>query len=175
MGDRERELGKLSWVITEEATGRVLGEGSQAVRLKDVSFEESATPQGPLVQKSIRLTTPFRLNLPEFPGEPPGECDGFGVTAKREDVQTFCWEWFTVNQPGHATKLQESGELAIRRGQTGAGWELVRTEFLTDVSLRVIRMDAAADPRKPEWRVKILKGSSIEWPSQVNGEILPNP
>jgi hypothetical protein len=30
---------------------------------------------------------------------------GFGLTGERDDVQTFSWDWFEVDRPGHAAKL----------------------------------------------------------------------
>ncbi len=86
----------------------------------------------------------------------------------RNDKFTFSWEWFIVDSESHATKLQEIGELAITVSRVGPGWEVTRTEFLSDVSFRVIPFPKG-DPKNPTWRVKIFKGSIITWPSIVKG------
>jgi hypothetical protein len=88
----------------------------------------------------------------------------FGLTGDRDDVRTFSWDWFVVDRPGHATKLQESGQLSFDTMKTSTGIEIHHMVFLTDVSLRV---DRQSDPSalNPAWRIKIFKGSSISWPA----------
>ena len=72
----------------------------------------------------------------------------------------------------YVTKLQESGKLRIQSKQVGQGWDLVYTEFLSNVSFRVGRH--GDNPMKPKWRVLVLKGSAIHWPSVLDGKLLPN-
>jgi hypothetical protein len=94
---------------------------------------------------------------------------GFGLTGKRDDVKTFSWDWFVVDRPGHATKLQESGELSFDTKRTPNGTEINHMQFLTDVSIRVVRRDQ--DLPDPTWRIKIFKGSDITWPVLLDGEV----
>ena len=50
-------------------------------------------------------------------------------------------------------------------------WQIVRTEFFTDVSLRVKRMDGSS-PTEFDWRVLIRRGSWVEWPILKNGCVI---
>ena len=70
-----------------------------------------------------------------------------------------------------AAKIQESGELGIDVLPVGSEWEITRTEFLTDISFRVARL-SIDPPELPSWRVFVLKGSTIAWPSLINGEVV---
>jgi hypothetical protein len=88
---------------------------------------------------------------------------GFGLTGARDDERTFSWDWFVVDRHGHATKLQESGELSFDSKKTPNGIEINHMQFLTDVSIRVERWGQEC-PTDPTWRIKIFKGSEITWP-----------
>jgi hypothetical protein len=95
---------------------------------------------------------------------------GFGLTGDRDDVPTFSWDWFVVDRPGHATKLQESGKLSFDMMKTSTGTEIHHMVFLTDVSIRVDRQsDSSA--LSPAWRIKIFKGSSISWPASEGSTV----
>jgi hypothetical protein len=92
------------------------------------------------------------------------------MSAERARGRTFSWEWFVIDNEKHATKLQESGELRIRATKVGQGREIVYTEFLSDVSFRILSVD---DPvMSPKWRVKVVKGSLVRWPSVANGKLV---
>lgn len=56
-------------------------------------------------------------------------------------------------------KLQETGSLGI---DILMG-EIVRTEFLTDASFRIVEMSMAGN-HDAKWRVNVLKGSWMRWP-----------
>jgi hypothetical protein len=103
-------------------------------------------------------------------GERKIDHGSFGLTGERDDVKTFSWDWFEVRQPGHATKLQESGELSFDTKKTPNGTEINHMVFLTDVSIRVCR-ESDDHPLNPTWRIKIFKGSAITWPVLVDGEV----
>lgn len=97
------------------------------------------------------------------------------MAAGKEDQLTFSWEWFNIEGPDRARKLQEDGLLDIRMEKIGENYEITQTHFLSDVSLRVLDRDQSSadqDPRKPTWRVKILKDSDIEWPTFAGGHVL---
>ncbi|HTQ10851.1 MAG TPA: hypothetical protein VMI31_12315, partial [Fimbriimonadaceae bacterium] len=115
---------------------------------------------GGVTEKKIALGGHFRLTLAGMEGAPS---HGFALVGDRDDQATFSWDWFNIDDPSHptsATKLQELGKLSIK-----ARPEIKATEikFLTDVSVRVAR-ENDADPRDPTWRIKILKGSVVDFP-----------
>ncbi len=161
-------IGAIRWVITDRA-GKVLGKGDKKVLLRDVSITvRDGEPGG---NKRIRLSNHFSLEMSEQPPTSKQEVSGFGMVSSRDDVDTFCWEWFVVDRPGHATKLQETGDLGIALTQVGGYWEVTRTNFLQDISFRVNPMtDSPGEDAR--WRVKILKGSTVTWPSVVKGKFV---
>jgi len=155
-GDPEKLIGRLKWTITETATGKILGAGERDVRIGDAKVRTLSNPQfGEVQQLRVPLCDHFVAGL----AQGADATQGFGITADRDDRPTFSWEWFVVVDKT-ATKLQESGELAVQI----EGTQLLRADFTTDVSLRVIPMVQSADPREPTWRVEIAKGSYLSWP-----------
>lgn len=157
-------VGHLRWTITDAATGTEIGQGERDLRANDVVVEVvEGGPTGKMTNKTVNLSNRFTLSLAVGPSSSESDLSGFGFTAMNEGEQSFSWEWFVVDRTGHATKLQESGELAIRLSQGEMGWTVARTEFLTDVSMRVLLM-ASPESMNPKWRVVIHKGSWIEWP-----------
>ena len=165
-------IGLLKWEISEEATGKILATGDGPILLKDMLITERPSASGRIIDKRIKLTGEFDIGMAEFPTTNLAKKVGFGITAKRTDIQSFSWEWFTIGNSKRAVKLQESGELGIDLKSVNGAWEIARTEFITDVSLRIIRMGVDQPGSPPYWRVKIFKGSSLTWPSTVNG-IMP--
>jgi hypothetical protein len=172
--DPEKVIGSLSWIITEAATGKIVDRGDGPVRLKDVTISEVPNPSRRQTPKTIRLNNQFTLVMAEFPRNSASELDGFGMVASKTDIPSFSWEWFNVDNPAHATKILETGSLGINISKIGGSWEVTRTEFLSDVSMRIIRMNVDPPGSPPYWRVQILKGSSITWPSLVNGRVVAN-
>lgn len=154
-GDPKRVLGHLRWAITETATGATLGQGDRDLLLGEVKADSIDSEMGKLVHYSIPLSDGFNISV----ATSPDDQTGFGFSAENTQQASFSWEWFQVNGQ-IATKLQETGELkvAIEKGS------LARAEFLTDVSVRIVPMDAAADPQNPKWRILIAKGSHFEIP-----------
>lgn len=129
-------------------------------------------------RKRIHLDEDFYFDLVDRPSARRTALSGFGLAAERETVPTFSWEWFNVGDDGErATKLQESGELsiALARGRSG-NWEVGYTEFLTDVSLRTEpKQGTGWGAPGPQWRVRIVEGSRVSWPSadEVSGSAPP--
>ena len=176
--DGDKEIGSLKWEIREEATGKILASGDRPVRLKDVTIQDigavGIAGSRRETPKRINLTDQFTLEMAEFPAANLSDKSGFGMVVRKTDIQSFSFEWFNVSDSKHAVKLQEAGELGIDLKQVGTDWEITRTEFTSDVSLRVIRMGVDPPGSPPYWRVNISKGSNITWPSIVNGTVVPN-
>ncbi|MEZ0326252.1 MAG: hypothetical protein ACAH95_10125 [Fimbriimonas sp.] len=168
--NRDARIGRLIWVAKDRA-GKVLGKGNRWLTLKDVKVEVSDGAMGKLVSKNIVVGSHFKLDFASFPERSVAEVVGFGLTATRDDVDTFCWEWFNVDSPTKATKLQERGELGILIDKVEGGYDVLRTNFLSDISMRIQKSadGAGADPR---WRLNILKGSRIDWPKLAHGKVL---
>jgi TonB family protein len=172
--DGDKIIGSLKWEIREEASGKVLASGDGPVHLKDVSISETPNPTRRQTPKTIKLTDEFVVEMAEFPTPALTSITGFGITGRRLDIQSFSWEWFNVQDSKHASKLQEGGELGIDLKQVNGDWEITRTEFMTDVSLRIIRMGVDPPGSPPYWRIHIFKGSTITWPSIANGKVFSN-
>jgi hypothetical protein len=165
-------VGHLKWQVIDARSNKVLAEGDRDIALNEVDIvEKTALQGGSYFDKAIDLGDHFSIAIAEHP---EGRKVGFGLMGQREDEQTFSWEWFNVDGPSHATKIQEGGELGIKIKRTQVGPEIVYTEFLTDVSLRVLRFSLGIDPRDPDWRINIARGSYVTWPSKVKGEVVAN-
>jgi hypothetical protein len=178
----DKVIGHITWSIQDTATDAIIAKGDTVVRLKDVVLHDMTVAHGERaaainrpsgIQKSIRLNDQFTLAMPEYPSKNRRDKEGFGMTVNRTDIRTFNWEWFQVRTDHRAAKIQESGELGIDLLPVGSAWEVTRTEFLTDISFRVSR--PRIDPEgHPRWRVFVIKGSTITWPSLINGEVVSN-
>jgi hypothetical protein len=154
----DKVVGHLKWEITDTKTGKVIGKGDRKVKRADITIAEVGGAGERLDKEQIQLGNHFSMTLAN--GASNG--DGFGLTADRDDVPTFAWEWFEVQLPATGTKLQEDGKIQLKwKGKPGG--RIAGTLFLTDVSLRVIRTSDSPDA-DPVWRVKIFKGSTIDWP-----------
>lgn len=156
------KIGSVFWVVTEGDTSTVVAKGQKSLVSSDVVIINKGT----LKDKQIALNEHFSFSLADGVDSPKTESgDGFGLTGNRDGPdKLFSWDWFEVDGKGHAKKLQESGEIAYVCKQIGTGGEITSTEFLTDVSIRVKRLEDGPGA-KPRWRIKILKGSMIRWPS----------
>lgn len=172
-------IGMLDYEIVQTSPYTSLRSGRMTVRLMDVQIKSSIASDGSQVfHKLIPLGPSLSLEQPEFSTTRKAE-RGFGLSVERTDMKTVCWEWFSVDGPTHAKKLQETGELGFRVAKVGGIWQKVRTDFLTDISMRLWRDAGTPDgfPKEkvpPVWRVKIRKGSYIKWPCLVNGRIVLN-
>jgi hypothetical protein len=170
----DRIVGKLNWVVREVDTGKTIADGGREVRVRDVRIEKVSATDDPFFPKKIWFNMDFYLEMSEFPQAERSGKEGFGLNVNRRFLDTFCWEWFNIDSDNHATKLQESGELAIDIKKVNSQWEITRTEFLSDVTLRAFPRGAIASVDKPKWRVTILKGSYVNWPSLIGKTVVPN-
>lgn len=163
-------IGHLAWEVTETSGGRMLGQGRRDIYARDVLVIPRGN--GDLEQR-IPLSNGFYLKLDSGRSEQP--FGGFGMAAGRDDQRTFCWEWFVVDHPGRARKLQESGTLGFRQEKIGDFWEIAFTRFDSEVSMRVFDSNALRlriTPDSPTWRVRILEDSHIVWPTLVGRRVL---
>jgi hypothetical protein len=184
--DPATQIGWLKWEASECSSGMILASGEGPLLLRDLQVTERplvSLPNLPipstmkdtrLVQKRIKLNDEFDFGMAEYPTPISGQKSGFGITATRKGTASFSWEWFTVSDINYAVKLQEKGELAINLKEVDGAWEVKRTEFLTDVSLRIMRMMVDPPGSPAYWRIKIFAGSNITWPSLINGEVVLN-
>lgn len=162
-------IGKVAWEITETSTGKVLGDGAREIRESEVVVIPGKDED--YLEQRIPLSEGFYLKLNA--GRDAEQFTGFGMGAGREDIATFCWEWFNVDGRNRALKLQEKGALEFEEMQIGSTWEITRTRFVTDVTMRVADWARQKSPRDPEtWRVKILKDSDITWPTIVGKKVM---
>lgn len=159
-------IGHLSWEITETTSGKILGKGSRSVKANEVQV---ISKDSGYLEQRIPLSDAFYVKLNAGRNEEP--FIGFGMAAGKDDERTFCWEWFEVTAANRARKLQESGELEFQTERIGGFWEVVRTRFLSDVSMRVIEWSNRSGT-DPTWRVRILKDSEIEWLTLAGGRVV---
>ncbi len=191
-------IGKIKWAVYDTATTRLLSNGvrEKTLQISNVKIRCNKT----MYDKEIELGDHFIFALADSvgrkrpvtklsdgrqidedgyvltqdhtngPSDPKIDRSGFGLTGGRDDMETFSWDWFVIDRPGHATKLQESGELSFDTKKTPNGTEINHMVFLTDVSIRVSRL-TDADPLNPAWRIKIFKGSTISWPALIDGKV----
>ena len=166
-------VGSLKWEILEVASGRILASGNGPVYLKDMLITERPNTPRRLIDRRIKLSAEFDIGLVDPPTTNLAEKTGFALTARRTDAKTSSWDWFNIEGNNRAVKLQEGGVLGIKIEEANGAWEITRTDFITDVSLRIIISGVDA-PLSPRWRIKIFKGSNITWPSIVNDKVVPN-
>ncbi len=174
---RTEIIGSLDWTITECATGTILAQGRTEPALGEVSINTLEGPDGILAMKQFPLTDGFTFGVSTGLTDNMGLI-GFALVARRTDERSFCWEWFNVDNERHAKKIQETGELAVVTDNPNGQWQIVRTEFLTDVSIRVMQRqeDGSGEDgpdMTPTWRVLVRRGSWVNWPSLVNGVVTP--
>ncbi len=159
----EGKIGTLKWVIYEVARKSLLSRGEKVVHTSDVEIK----PVGMVCTKKIELGDHFNFFLADNASRTKtadARLSGFALSGSRDDEKTFSWDWFDVDRPGHANKLQESGELSFDTQKTLNGVEIHRMEFLTDVCIRVAGRDNI-NPLNPTWRIMIFEGSVISWPA----------
>jgi hypothetical protein len=170
--DPEKVVASLAWVL-HDAAGAVVERGNRTVKLKEVLVEELGTPAEPSTPKAIQLNTQFSLRLSENPDQFRSLKTSLSLMVRKDSDQSASSGFFTIDGPAHATRKNDGAELGVDVSQIAGRWEVTRTEFLTDVSFegRVRTSWGAAAP-PPIWRLTILKGSTITWPSIINGKIV---
>jgi hypothetical protein len=171
----EKIAGQIKWIAREAATGRTIDTGTMTIHVRDIKVErKSSEDEAPFFSKRIDLNRDFYFEMAEFPTTDLADLEGFGLVIEHRNLRTFCWEWFNVDRGKHAIKLQEAGELSFDTKKVGSRWEMTRTEFLTDVTFRIELYETDPNTHDPKWRVTILKGSYVNWPSLVGDTVTPN-
>jgi hypothetical protein len=172
--DPERVVASLAWII-HDAAGAVVERGNRTVKLKEVLVEERGTPAEPSTPKAIQLNTQFSLRLSENPSEFRTHKTSVSFTVRKDSDQSSSFGSFNIDGPAHATRKNDGAELGVDILQVAGRWEVTRTEFLTDAPFAgsVPRTWGAAAP-PPMWRLTILKGSTVTWPSSINGKVVAN-
>ena len=157
-------VGRIDWQVAERATGKLLGHGRTELRAGDIRVEEANGRDGEgFFNKEIELNADFSIGLADFPKATWAEYGGFGLVGDHSKADTFSWDWFEIDSPTHATKLQEGGELAISGLEVDSKWQIGRIEFLTDTVIRIQLFDGRPD-REPDWLITIGRGSFVNWP-----------
>jgi hypothetical protein len=171
--DSDEIVGRLTWRIVDCQRGDTVLADSQPLFARDVAITQMTQRDGSInFDKRIELGEGFYFTLAEFPETSAEDLGGFGLMAGCGDGD-FSWEWFDLVSASHARKLQESGDLKIAHVQVGTRWELGRMDFESDVSLRVYDEGLANVARnRPHWRIRIERGSYVQWPSVVNGNVV---
>jgi hypothetical protein len=177
--ESEKIVGKLSWVIREDATGKTLDEGAKELRLKDIIVKRSIVKDSPYENRlhfhqSIRLNKGFYLARLAFPEADRSVFKVFGLSIEHRTRITSCFESFKIDSEHHATRSEGAGEIGFDIGQVNSNWEVTRTEFLSDFSFHVnLLEDPEAPENYPKWQVTILKGSHVNWPSVTGDTVVP--
>lgn len=171
--DSAEIVGDLRWEILDCESGAVLSRATRQVLARDVVIIQTTDKSGEVsFDKRIELEKGFYIEMAEFPEEARDELDGFAIVAGRRGVETFSWEWFDIKGDSRAPKRQEGGELVYALVSVDSRWEVARTEVTSDVSLRIDKMGVLSGWRTdPAWRIRLEKGSYVNWPSVSNGEI----
>jgi hypothetical protein len=186
-------IGRLIWNIHDIELDRFVIEGNSVIQVQDIEIYVlppqdakanpfDSKPNVPITRKFCPLNDLFSFGIahalsPHTDLPSDTELTGFALLSghAREDVAS--WGWFDIDGPGHAIKRQETGELAIEVAEIGGSWDIIRTELLSDISIRLIpfglagvKLEGMSINLKPSWRLNIAKGSVIHWPSLVNGQ-----
>jgi hypothetical protein len=180
----EKLVGKLNWVIREAATGKTLDSGAFDIHLRDITvkgiYDRGVSLFSPRTEpdhfaKEIKLNRDFYLSRLEFPRAERTIGEGVGLWVINRKFATTGYEWFKFDGENHATKAEESGDIAFDMNKINSRWEMARTEFLSDVTFRVnlIGLGQNIPENFPKWRVTILKGSYVNWPSLVGDTVVP--
>lgn len=162
-------LGTLKWRIFDVELGRIVAEGTKHVVLGEVTITTIIGPNTNFASKSVRMTDDFNLSL-STSRSGNATIGGFALKGERADQQMFSWDWFDVDGPRHATKIQETGELRFAITRSGSLWEIVETEFLSDASVRIAKF--GENPvENISWRIEVEQGSHILWPCVVGDSV----
>jgi hypothetical protein len=174
--DLDRVVGSIEWEILDEQTGTVVASGDGPVHLKDVSFVFVPTNRGGgMTQKIIALSKDFSVEIIET--YPAGASDIAGFTMEGQQTGSLdnkpMGVWFDITDGQHAvSRPLKDTSLAIEHHKLNGVSDITKTEFTTDLSLSIKNGSGPAAPAK--WRILIRKGSTITWPSFVNGSVTPN-
>ena len=170
----DRELGRVTWCYNQSSAGISSPAKITVPQLADAKIEAIRGKGGqPLLRRVLALSDEFHI---EICGSQAKVDSGFAINGNLRTDAGFAWDWFIVDQEGHATKLQETGELELTYAMVGDDREIVGTKFLSDVSLRMSTMaylaTGVSDVLNPEYRIEISAGSHILWPVLVDGVVV---
>jgi hypothetical protein len=160
--------GLVRWQILEQGLERPIEAGETVLEISDIAVEQvRGQDERELIVRRIALGSGTSVILAQTPEMERARVRGFGLSASRTGAQTFGWDWFHVEADGRAKKIQEEGVLEVELEETRRGWQIGRTVFLTDVSLRIFGDGlmglAGVMSNRPRWRVQIERGSSVRW------------
>lgn len=168
-----RVIGQLNWNIVECDTGSILAQGNNPITAKDITIIEVTNSKGTWYSKQITLERGFFLDIIQGPQNNENGMTGIGLSGGYENEPVFSFEWFDVIEAGHAIKRQESGCLEFTTARVSSRIEIARTEFSSDVSLRLQRKNFSSLFRsKRDWRINILAHSYVIWPSVLDGSVI---
>lgn len=153
--------GEIKWAIYDNEKSTLVATGESVLAASDFEICRIRSRQ---YSKRIALSAPFFITLSETGSDKSVNKGGFGLTGGRADEKLFSWEWFKIDKPNHAVKIQDNGEVYFTTRKTNFGYEIERLEFPVDLSLRIYKKDVWL-PTSPKWRIRILKGSWIMWPA----------
>jgi hypothetical protein len=182
-------LGEVEWYLEDCETKEILESGKRAITADEVLihwqwqnpthwllkiFKALFVSRYGMYRKQVQLGDKSILEMCEFPKKRRAAIRGFGMSAKTENTcGEFCWEWFEIKSSTEAKKLQETGELTIRFEEVKSRWEVVHTDFLSDISFRISPCTTEKPkPENPKWRLNIRQGSYLNWPSVSDGQVI---
>jgi hypothetical protein len=151
----------------------VIDSGETFVKLGDLALQVIESERPPLLSRTIHLNEHFDFAFSSSRRTSIDDRKGFAFKAHNLETLSFSWEWFNVDEPGHAVKIQEESEVTFRTIETAEGFDIIETRFLKDLSHRVVRVGVDS-PLEPHWRVVIAAGSEITWPSLIAGKVVSN-
>lgn len=185
--------GQLKWDLTSFSIDQVWSR-EREVRLADVEVMTSPPPPQPQFDlfwagpqqvmrdtaswlmkggrgsttKSLRLSDGFWLVLRER--RTPSRPFSVLLTARRDTEHLMCVERFRIEEGNTtASQVDDSGSLGLEWGQGDDGFrELTSTTFITDVTLP-LRSARGGLGRAPIWQLRILAGSTVQWPKSSEG------
>jgi hypothetical protein len=161
-GGTSTPLGTIEWDAYDQSGGLSLTHGRTTVTAGNIAVQSGMSADGPFVRWLIHLDERFAIGMMSDPESERSALTGFGMFLDLAGERTFSWEWFNVVTCSNAVKLQGEGRLALKMAKRDRGWEITRTEFLTDTTFRARPLPGGEDQR--EWTVRIAKGSYINWP-----------
>lgn len=167
----DQVIGHLRWLIKDVEASNLVAQGDSTLKLEDARALLIESPTDRLLSISFPLSNGFKLGIAGHTSE-KGPVRGFALKGSRGEERTFSWEWFDVDTSDRAIKLQEGGELKIEVAKRGSEWQVIRTDFLTDISVRITDGLKPAQRHEVDWRINISRGSTIRWPSLVATEVV---
>lgn len=160
--------GNINYEIVDCADYSNSSSGTTSLLLSTAQVHAIEGRDGPLAEKTFLLCPRFRIGLAgPLDSENP---KGFALKGSVDGAQMFSWDWFEVERPGFARKIQEGGELAFEIALRDGKHQIVMTELLSDISIRLKALSAPRD--QLAFRINLKKGSVIHWPYLVDDKVV---